>query len=161
MELISQERLKEVLHYDPDTGRFKWTTGFRKGRSAGNTSIYTGYRRITIDQKHYYAHRLAWFYMTGAWPKHMIDHVDHDRANNRWGNLREADPNQNIHNSRRSSKNTSGAKGVHFHRQTGKWRARIAAYGKTIHVGLYDTVEEASRARDMKAIELHGEYRCG
>jgi len=93
---ITAERLKELYLYNPEDGTFtrikaagrhnRWGVG----TIANHHDPITGYNRIRIDGTLYSAHRLAWLYMTGSWPTHQIDHVDLDRANNAWRNLREA-----------------------------------------------------------------------
>ncbi|WP_371833424.1 HNH endonuclease [Ferirhizobium litorale] len=88
--MITQWRLKDVLHYDPETGRFRWlvTNSVRAiaGSPAGSVAN-RGHVSVRIDGRAYQAHRLAWLYMTGVWPTHMVGHADSDVKNNRWVNL--------------------------------------------------------------------------
>src|SRR5690606_33021363 len=87
---LTRERLAEVLDYDPTTGIFLWKkpTGSRAvaGSVAGTVNL-SGYIQIQIDGTIYYAHRLAWLWMTGSWPNNEIDHSEMNPADNRWSNL--------------------------------------------------------------------------
>jgi hypothetical protein len=114
MQGLTQERLKEVVSYDPETGKFLPVSRRRRitpGRPLGSIRSH-GYRMLAVDGVRYYAHRLAWLYMTGAWPAGSIDHANTDRADNRWANLRQATPSQNGANTVRQARNKSGFKGV-------------------------------------------------
>jgi hypothetical protein len=104
-ETLTAERLRELLHYDPDTGDFTWRTARKRipaGAIAG--TVERGFRRITIGGgRHgprYSAHRLAWLYMTGAWPNGYLDHINRDPDDNRFANLRLATNSQNQANTR-------------------------------------------------------------
>jgi hypothetical protein len=113
-KLITVTQLWEILDYDPDTGEFRWRTSrgtkmHRAGDAAG--FLQNGYRVVWIGKRPYGLHRLAWLWMTAAWPR-QIDHVNLNRADNRWCNLREATTSQNLANARMPSTNTSGFKGV-------------------------------------------------
>ncbi len=142
---LTVERLKEVLHYAPSTGVFAWLqqTSSRAlvDTVAGTTTSY-GYRAIKIDGRVYKAHRLAYLYMTGAWPLHQVDHRDGSRSNNAWTNLRPATNTENLQNRRKARRTSkSGLLGV---TQTGaKWQARIRVGGKQLNLGTRDTPEAA------------------
>jgi len=92
--MITQKELKELLHYNPDTGIFtrliKTASSVQIGDVAGCKHKANGYIIINVLGIPYRAHRLAWLYMTGRWPKHQVDHDDHIRHNNKWSNLFEA-----------------------------------------------------------------------
>lgn len=153
--------LKEILHYDPETGAFTWLV--TRGRMAiegapAGTTTKKGGRRIGIDGRYYHAHRLAWFYVYGNWPEDQIDHRDLDSGNNRITNLREATNSQNGANKRRSDKNQSGYKGVAYKPVLGKWIAQIKHNTKVIHIGCFDDPALAHEAYAAKARELHGEF---
>jgi hypothetical protein len=164
---LSAERLRELLHYDYETGVFTWrrrTHTFRlsfntrlAGHGAGRWDKF-GYGRIGIDYSEYLIHRLAWLYMTGEWPAACIDHIDCNPANNKWSNLRQATVSQNGWNQRLHSKNTSGFKGVSFHKSSGRYRADIQLNGKQMSIGAFNTPEEAHKAYCEAALEHYGEY---
>jgi hypothetical protein len=156
---LTQARLKELLHYNPDTGVFTWLASPRGGW-AGKTAGYAsnGYRRLRINERQYLAHCLAWLYMTGSWPSKQIDHINADRSDNRISNLRLATRSQNGANARRRVDNTSGAKGVSWHRITGKWSASLAVNGRQYHLGLFDSTAEASAAYAAAAERHFGQF---
>lgn len=152
---LTATRLREILHYEPDTGvftrRVHFGKRFRAGSVAGFVMQSTGYAAISIDYTHHLAHRLAWLYMTGAWPANQIDHIDRCRTNNRWENLRPATNKQNCENTGRAL-GSSGTRGVYFWEAKKKWVARIHHEGRTISLGHHETLELAIAAR--KAAEL-------
>lgn len=157
--VLTQARLKELLAYDPDTGIFRWLKtgpGRRLDLVAGYES--NGYIQITIDSKHYYVHRLAWLFTHGYMPENDIDHIDRDKANNRLDNLREVSQTCNNRNTGNPRDNTSGVKGVYWHRQRNKWRAQICINGKKKHLGYYENFDDAVRARHKaeKAVNWAG-----
>lgn len=160
MDELNWEDLVYRLHYDPDTGNFKWKNPtnirIKPGDLAGNPH-WKGYLVIGLHQKLYSAHRLAWFYMTGEWPNYEVDHINGIRDDNRWLNLRLATKNQNHYNERLRINNTTGEKGVTFHPQSGKWRARTQKDGvryTSLHNHWWQAVKEVRRRREW----LHGEY---
>jgi hypothetical protein len=111
MAALSADKLRTLLRYDPETGFFTWKAtrrGCSPSSNAGTVSKDTGYRIIVIDYRQYRAHRLAYLYMTGAWPAEEIDHRNGVRDDNRWVNLRHATVAQNCRNSRLRADNTSG-----------------------------------------------------
>lgn len=155
------ERLKEVLSYDSQTGLFVWLKQLgwkgKVGNQAG-TRHCRGYVHIMIDQKLYLAHRLAWFYVTGQWPTDQIDHLDCDRSNNRFANLREATNSQNNQNSRKRDGCASKLKGVSWHVSNRMWESRIKRDGLTTRLGLFKTEDEAHSAYCKAANEMFGIY---
>lgn len=158
---LPHEKLLSILRYDPETGDFFWkgSKGWcSKGWKAGSINAL-GYRMITIDQKLYAAHRLAWFYMHQEWPRPIIDHINRVRNDNRIVNLRvvtQRENSKNVDESRKgpfprkkegpNTNSKSGIRGVSFH--VGKWRASIYREGKVVCLGRFATIEEAKEAYD-------------
>lgn len=124
--------------YDPETGDLIWA---RNGKIAGHQRKDC-YIVIRWRYKLYLAHHLVWAYHTGSWPENILDHIDRDPSNNRFENLREVTHSQNHVNTYAPINNTSGVKGVDWHKRTGKWRARVAKQ----HLGLFSTKEAAIAA---------------
>jgi len=157
--MLTQQELKELLHYDPTTGVFTWKTSFanhiREGRTAGSLR-QTGYIAVKIFGHEYGAHRLAWVYTYGDWPENQIDHIDGVRHNNRIVNLRQATHTQNAHNSKKRRGVKCGLKGAFPYR--GKFRAKICVKGKNIYLGDYNTEEEAHAAYMAAAKEEFGAF---
>jgi len=147
---LSQARLHELFHYDKDTGVF--TRRVRcgpivPGRIAGCVSGPKGYVVFQVGGTMYYAHRIAWLYLTGKWPDNFIDHRDGRKGNNAWANLREATHGENLQNQRRGkSGRKDGPLGVHFCNTHNKWVAKISVNEKTIFLGNFGTAEEAHAA---------------
>jgi HNH endonuclease/AP2 domain len=156
---VSYARLRELLHYDPGTGEFRWRKSLsgriRAGGIAGGRTN-DGYWRITMDGRHYQAHQLAWFYMTGKWCPLVIDHRDGNPSNNRWSNLRRATRSQSNANRRLHRSNTCGLKGVS--RRRGRWRARIYKNRRVHRLGDFSTPQAAHAAYAKAARRLHGEF---
>ena len=111
-----------------------------------------------VNGKLYYAHRLAWFYCTGEFPKHEIDHKNGITDANQWLNLREATRSQNQHNTSLRSDNTSGYKGVTWNKKSKKWQAQIMANGKNNYLGCFNDMGRACAERSKAEKELHGEF---
>jgi hypothetical protein len=146
--MLTQERLKELLSYDPETGVFTNLTKRRGGGLIGDAVGYKrpeGYIQITFDYKRYFAHRLAWFYMYGYFSILQIDHINEIKDDNRIINLRLVTAKQNSQNiSKPNIDNTSGFKGVSWSKPNKNWRATIKISGKSKFLGSYNTPEEAS-----------------
>lgn len=158
MTELTQARLKELLHYDADTGVFTWIANtIRIGRVAGGLDK-NGYVLIHIDGKRRKAHRLAWLYINGEFPTQYIDHVTCIRSDNRLSNLREASKSENEHNRHKYSNNKAGFKGVSWHAASQKWQSCIKVNGKQKHLGLFDVAEIAHKAYCEAAKELHGNF---
>jgi hypothetical protein len=155
--MLTYERLRELLDYDPETGAFRWkpTIGNRRSGCIAGSPHSSGYLSITIDGHNYLAHRLAWLFQTGKWPNEMIDHVDCSRNNNRFSNLRQADRSQNMCNRTKSVTNKSGFKGVHWHYAKRRWQAKIGMGGKYKHLGYFSTPEAAHAAYIAAAEAKH------
>lgn len=158
MQELTQERLKAILHYDPESGAWTWLRVNKhnvehNGKSAGNVRP-DGYRKIRIGGTAYYTGRLAFLYMLGTWPIE-VDHIDRDPSNDKWANLRNATSSDNKCNTRLiRSTNTSGYRGVSWNRDMKKW----VAYIDTIQLGAYNTIEEAINIRDEYVAKFHGDF---
>jgi len=151
MKELTQERLKEVLYYDKETGVFTWVVykgaNAKIGDIAGSLDKSNGYIYICIEQNNYRANRLAWFYIEGYWPEHEIDHKDRVRSNNKWSNLRHITRLCNSRNCSIGKNNTSGVSGVSYYKRTHKWTSRIRVNYKLINLGYYKEFNAAVRAR--------------
>lgn len=146
--ILTQERLKKLLTYDPETGVFVWakqTSRIKIGDVAG-CNHSSGYRNINIDYKQYSAHRLVWLYMVGAFPPDQIDHINRNKSDNRFANLRAVTGSENQHNANLKITNTSGYKGVYYHKTNKKWAAEICLNNVKNRLGNFSTPEEASAA---------------
>jgi hypothetical protein len=152
--------LRSEMEYDQKTGHFKWLVN-KGGKRSGNIAGCLrpdGYRAIKFDGKHYLAHRLAWFYVYESMPKKELDHIDGNRDNNKINNLREATSSQNKQNTKMSKQSKSGLKGAHYHKISKKWLSRIKVNKKTIHLGYFDTKEEAHEAYKSAANDMFKEF---
>ena len=156
--MLTQKELKELLHYDPDTGVFTWiarpSMAVHSGDTAGSVDRF-GYAHIGIRGRIYLAHRLAWLYVYGVWPKDQIDHINHGRGDNRIINLREANSTDNNQNRSIPNINTSGICGVQWHKLRKRWYTAITANGERIYLGCYSDFFEACCAR-KSAENRHG-----
>ena len=154
---LSFHRLRQLLHYNPNTGVFTWRVGvrgpLRKGLRAG-TINGNGYRQICIDQVIYLCSRLAVFWMTGRWPKHTVDHKNRNKTDDRWRNLRPATYSQNGAN----SKARSELKGVTWDKNKNDYAARIKINYRTINLGHFDTAEEAHTVYRKAARKHFGKF---
>jgi hypothetical protein len=158
--MLTAERLRELLDYCPESGVFtrRVSRGRAKAGSVAGCDDHKGHLVIVVDGRLYQAHRLAWLYVTGHWPKHEVDHVDGDGLRNAWTNLRSATHAENMRNSRRPRHNTSGFKGVSWHKRSQAWRAYIKKDRRAIHLGTFATPEAAHAAYVAAAQEHHGEF---
>lgn len=158
---VTHEKLKSLFHYNPETG--SWTRLMSiSGRSpVGVECGYVcplGYRSLVVDGKRYRCARLAWFYMTGVWPTKSVDHVDGNPSNDRWENFREATQTQNNANQKLSKRNKCGFKGVRYKINIRKYCAQIRISQKSVHLGSFDTPEEAHAAYMGRAIKEWGDF---
>lgn len=154
--MVDQSLLKEILHYDGQTGNFIWkkTFGRNKSGDVAGQIHQNGYVRISVKGKLYLAHRLVWLYVYGKLPKQCIDHINGIKTDNRIENLREATHQQNMQNRRSAKKNSkTGFLGVTNKRD--KFEAKIKVDKKLIHLGTYKTAEAAHQAYLNKKRELH------
>lgn len=146
---ITHQRLLEVLRYSRSTGIFTWRVSTSNNMKVGDVAggpDNRGYIKISIDGVRYYAHRLAWFYVTGKWPTVLIDHRNLNKSDNRFKNLRSADHSKNHANAPMQVNNTSGAKGVYFHKRARRWIAQITIRQVNYYLGSFKSRSAASRA---------------
>jgi hypothetical protein len=160
-DIPSLEELQKILDYDPKTGVFLAKVGGKAGWKIGEPvgTWDRGYLRIIVNGKYYAAHRLAWKLFYGDISKlQQIDHIDGNRSNNAISNLRLANHNQNCQNIKPPKSNTSGFKGVHWNRQSGKWRAQIRYQTKRYFLGEFLSRETAYLAYCEASKKLHREF---
>jgi hypothetical protein len=151
---LTQDELKRQFHYNPDTGIFT--------RLSNNTECHclngTGVILVYVNKKRYLAHRLAWLYINGTFPKFVIDHINHIRHDNRIENLRPATLSQNQHNRKPNVNSSSGIKGLTWLKTRKKWRVRCSLNGVSHHLGDYADIEIAKYAYQEFAKKMHGEF---
>lgn len=155
---LTHERLTELLNYNPKTGVFSWRVRTSNRIAVGQLCLNKdshGYIRVRVDNKLYWAARLAWFYVHRVWPQHDIDHINGIRDDNRLSNLREATRSQNLANRRPKH---GGYKGVCYVKRTSRWAATVSKNGNTVFHKTYATEEEARDAYIAAAKEHHGQY---
>ena len=165
---LTQSRLRELVYYNPFTGIFTWLPRCKKwfktdrgyrifrgqyaGKEAGHLNS-SGYIQIRISGRPYFAHRLAFLYMTGSFPEFDVDHEKGVTSDNRWKSIRPATKQQNMRNSRLKKNNTSGIVGVSWFSAGGKWSAYITEDHKKIHLGYFDDLIEAANIRKQAEIK--------
>ncbi len=161
--LPSPDYLRQILRYDPETGKLFWLPRPRamfrsdagaklfaaqyEGREAFTATSSTGYKVGNIGGRTFAAHRVIWAIVYGVWPEDEVDHISRVRSDNRLENLRDVSRVVNANNTGLSRRNRSGAKGVH-RLPSGKWAGQARRDGRTHHLGSFDTPEEAEAARD-------------
>lgn len=159
--MIALERLKELVSYDRETGRFHWNIDRGGLIMAGHRAGYTrkdGYLVLVLDGESYLGHRVAWFYETGSWPDEMIDHINGNPADNRLANLREATRSQNMMNMAVPPANTSGFKGVSFCKRSNRWDTYITVDRKRRRLGYFQNIEDAVAARKAAEASMFGQF---
>ena len=155
--MLTQSDLKEKIHYNPETGNFTWRIKINGntnvGSTAGSTSNSNKYRQIRINGVYYGAHRLAWLYVYGNYPKGQIDHINGVRLDNRIANLRDVSQFENQKNTCLRKNNRTGITGVSWHIKKLKWCANIQGDKKQISIGGFDDFFEACCARKSAEIK--------
>lgn len=157
--MITQEELKLNLTYDPERGSFTHnrTVNQVKIGSIAGTKDTKGYIQIRINGKKYLAHRLAWLYMTGEFPKLIIDHINGVKDFNIFSNLREATCQQNSINSKVKSNSLSGIKGISL-TKNGTYRITMRIDRKQIYIGTFKDLEFAQLVYGEAQSKYHGEF---
>lgn len=172
---VGIEKLREILSYNPETGILTWKprdpasfscvaternrvatrwNALRAGKPAGHMNS-RGYIVVCIEAKTFQHHRIAWALHYGEWPSDQIDHVNHDKTDNRIINLRDVSGYENCRNRSLPENTSSGEIGVHFHKPSQKWHARIYVDGVRQHIGAFDSIAEAASARRAASV-AHG-----
>ena len=154
----TQDRLKELLNYDAQSGEFTWRVSrgtAKAGMQAGCVDAHEGYARIGIDGVSHLAHRLAWLYEFGVFPEDQIDHINGERHDNRLVNLRQATNNQNLQNMTKQQGKSSRFLGVSWCKSRNKWQAGIRLNGKSHNLGYFSTEEAAHAAYCKAKSEIH------
>ena len=157
--MLTAEKLREQLHYDPATGVFT-----RRVARANNTKVGDiagsrndeGYVVVKVLSHSYRAHRLAWLHVYGVWPQNPLDHINGIRDDNRIENLRAATHTENLRNAKKRKNTRCALKGVNFNK--GRFRAIITVASKRIHLGYYDTEEDAHAAYMAAAEKEFGAF---
>jgi len=140
-------RARLSLRYEPETGKLFWRDGHKlAGREAFKSPTFYGYLQGGICGGVVMAHRVIWAIVHGYWPK-QIDHINGVRTDNRLANLREVDDAENRKNTALRRDNTSGCHGVRWNTDLNKWRTEIRINGKSKHIGVYTSKEDAIAAR--------------
>ena len=154
---LSQDELNSILEYEPLTGILTWKdnrSNMIKGSIAGSLNC-SGYKTITINSKTFRVQRIIWIMMFGHIPNgFFIDHINGNKLDNRLENLRLATNSQNQQNRPAPKNNSSGYRGVTWHKQMNKWMARICYKKKRKLIGFFDSPEEAYQAYKKEAKEI-------
>lgn len=156
---LTQERLKELILYNPDTGKFTWRVNTGSVVTGGNAGCKRpdGYIMIRVDGELYYAHRLANLYIEGSFPDNMIGHLRGDRSDNRWDSLSNVTNQENCKDQKLKTTNKSGICGVYLGKPyrdgSEKWQAQIKVDGKSTHLYKGPSFDEACRLRKEAEIK--------
>jgi hypothetical protein len=159
---MNDQEIRETFAYDPESGvvtRLRKTLRTKVGQAVGSKTK-NGYILVSFHDSHIYAHRLAWFLVTGAWPPNDIDHINGNRSDNRFSNLRAATRSQNLAAKRPLGRHP---KGVSMHpdpRRTKRYSASITKDGVRRFIGWFYTPVEAGEAYHAAAVQEHGEFAC-
>lgn len=160
----NDDYIKSIFRYDAESGNLiRTVNGIERIAGTPINHSENAYLVVSVRNKCYLAHRIAFFLMTGRWPQNDIDHINGIRSDNRWRNLRAATRAQNLWN-RKAGHNKSGFKGVSIHRDINRKKrfgASITTHYKTLFLGWFATAEEAANAYRTAAIDIHGDFaRC-
>lgn len=167
MALASRERFSELFSYDEESGRLaNRTTRNNRSKAGDGAGCFNrdGYMQVSVDGRVYLHHRLIWLLVTGYWPTDDIDHINGQRSDNRWANLREATRKQNIQNTAKRP-NKTGHPGVHYskaypgHGIPARYVAQIRIAGRKVHLGRFETAEAAGAAYEIAESSYKGEFK--
>lgn len=153
--MLDQKELKRILKYNQKTGKFIYNINrgpMKKGDYAGYKN-HKGYEVICISGKLYMSHRLVYLYMTSKFPKETIDHINHNKIDNRWKNLRNCKIKDNSKNQSLSKNNKSGFTGVEWSKRDKNWMVRITIEGKRKYLGSYLKFSDAVKVRKLANIK--------
>ena len=148
--MLTQKRLKELLHYDPETGIFTWRakrSGVIRGNMVAGGVNGAGYIHIKIQGKSHKAHRLAFLYMEGYFPEYHVDHKYGIKDDNRWSEISHVTRACNLQNSKLYSSNSSGFSGVNWNKRSKRWLSWAMLNGQSISLGYHPTALDAALAR--------------
>lgn len=162
---ISHQRVRELFKYNPFTGHLLWRMKVGRGRnvtkigSVAGKPLKRGYIHVAFDGHEVLAHRLIWFYMTSKWPVCQIDHINRQKDDNSWCNLREADHVQNKANVIDASQNKStGIRGINWSKTRKKYTVRIEVNRKVHFLGRFANLDDAKAVRRKAELKYHGEF---
>lgn len=177
--LPTPEQLRELLRYEPDTGKLYWkprpdemfeggsypscrlakSWNTRYADKPAFTAVKEGgYFVGRVFKTNCLAHRVIWALYYGGWPSDGIDHINGDTKDNRIDNLRAATQHENMRNTKKRSDNKSGVKGVFWAEKYGKWEAQIQIGGKSTSLGRFSDIQDAANAYKAAAAEAFGEF---
>lgn len=155
---ITKDHVLSLLTYENATGHLIWKKNvggrYRKGLRAGRVAK-TGYREVGLYGHLYLEHRIVWLIFNRSFPSNQIDHINRIKTDNRIENLRVCNTSENHQNMHAPRTNTSGVVGVVWSKHSSKWQAQIGLKGKTIYLGLFDTIAEAAKARHEAELKYH------
>lgn len=157
MPKLTQKRVKELFNYDQHTGRLVWkirtSNRIKIGDTAGSKSK-NGYLLVGVGGITYSAHRIIYLWMTGAFPEVETDHENHQRADNRWFNIKSVTHQSNGKNKSLSKRNTSGHIGISKSKERGKWEAYITVSRRKINLGRFNDITDAITVRREAEVKL-------
>lgn len=156
-QVITHEKVKTLFEYDKETGCLIWKklavkNQVKEGSAAGYLTD-RGYIRVDIEGAQYYIHRIIWLFVYGEFPSGHIDHINHNRADNRISNMRDVCRIINGQNRSKGKNNISGVCGVGWHKQKQQWQARITINKKLVHLGSFNKFDDAVAVRKNAEIK--------